>query len=84
MEGFTPQLNNSQPNTGGKQEAVFHPKNIIFVQMGSCSAIMQALGGQWIFIWILNEPLDQYLQEVEARRLSPSIFIAVHTYTKGH
>lgn len=45
---------------------------------------MQALGGQWIFIWILNEPLDKYLQEVEARRLSPSIFKAVHTYTKGH
>lgn len=50
MKGFRPQLNNSQPSTGGKQEALFHPKNIIFFQMGSCSAVMQALGGQWIFI----------------------------------
>lgn len=55
-----------------------------FFQMGSCSAVMQALGGQWIFIWILNEPLDKYLQEVEALRLSPSIFKAVHTYTTDH
>lgn len=50
MKGFRPRLNNSHPNTGGKQEAVFHPKNIIFFQMGTCSIIMQALGGQWIFI----------------------------------